>query len=66
MAENRQVFVRCIGAGSVNQAQKAIAIASGWTAPRGIQLASIPAFINIEGREGTISGMSFKVISVNN
>jgi stage V sporulation protein S len=64
VAENKQVHLRAIGAGAVNQSMKSVAIAAGWTGPRGIQLAIIPAFIDVEGREGTISGMTFKVIAV--
>lgn len=37
-----------IGAGSVNQALKAVAIARGYVAPNGIELICIPAFTEIE------------------
>ena len=37
-----------VGAGAVNQAIKAIAIARGFMAPRGIDLVVIPAFNNVE------------------
>ena len=52
---NHQVELHAIGAGAVNQATKAIAIARGFMAPAGIDLICIPAFIdvNIEGRETT-------------
>ncbi|HHY80019.1 MAG TPA: stage V sporulation protein S, partial [Thermoanaerobacter sp.] len=36
------------GAGAVNQAVKAIAIARGFVAPNGIDLIAIPAFSEIE------------------
>ena len=44
-----------MGAGAVNQAVKAIAIARGYVAPNGIDLITIPAFaeIAIEGEERT-------------
>ncbi len=44
-----------MGAGAVNQAVKAIAIARGYVAPNGIDLIAIPAFaeIAIEGEERT-------------
>lgn len=47
--------VQAVGAGAVNQAVKAIAIARGYVAPNGIDLVSIPAFaeIAIEGEERT-------------
>ena len=45
--------IQAIGAGALNQAVKAIAIARGFVAPGGIDLVSVPAFtdIEIEGRE---------------
>lgn len=47
--------VQAIGAGAVNQAIKAIAIARGFVAPNGIDLIAIPAFaeIKIDGEERT-------------
>jgi stage V sporulation protein S len=47
--------VQAVGAGAVNQAVKAIAIARGFIAPNGIDLVCVPAFveISIEGEERT-------------
>lgn len=47
--------IQAIGAGAVNQAIKAIAIARGFVAPNGIDLIAIPAFaeIIIDGEERT-------------
>ena len=47
--------IQAIGAGAVNQAVKAVAIARGFVAPSGIDLVCIPAFtdIIIEGEERT-------------
>ena len=47
--------IQAIGAGALNQAVKAIAIARGFVAPQGIDLVVIPAFIDIEvdGEERT-------------
>lgn len=44
-----------IGAGAVNQAIKAVAIARGFVAPSGIDLVCVPAFadILIDGQERT-------------
>lgn len=49
------VELQAIGAGAVNQAVKAIAIARGFVAPNGIDLVAIPAFtkVEIEGEERT-------------
>lgn len=47
--------MQSIGAGALNQAVKAIAIARGFVAPSGIELICIPAFtdIVIDGEERT-------------
>lgn len=53
--ENKQVEIQGIGAGALNQAVKAVAIARGFVAPMGIDLVCIPAFavVNVEGEERT-------------
>lgn len=47
--------IQAIGAGAINQAVKAVAIARGFVAPNGIDLICIPAFtdILIDGEERT-------------
>ena len=47
--------LQAVGAGAVNQAVKAIAIARGFVAPNGIDLVVVPAFaeIIIDGEERT-------------
>ena len=49
------VEVQAVGAGALNQAIKAIAIARGFVAPSGKSLVCIPAFSNIQidGEERT-------------
>jgi len=49
------VELQAIGAGSINQAVKAIAIARGFVAPNGINLICIPTFVELEigGEERT-------------
>ena len=49
------VEIQAVGAGSLNQAVKAIAIARGYVAPTGKDLVCIPAFsdIVIDGEERT-------------
>ena len=53
--EGKEVELNAIGAGAVNQAVKAIAIARGFVAPNGINLACVPAFkeVEIEGEKKT-------------
>ena len=61
ISEKKQVELQAIGAGAVNQAVKAIAIARGFMAPTGINLICIPSFtiISIDGEDRT--GMKFIV-----
>ena len=49
------VEIQAVGAGAINQAIKAIAIARGFLAPSGKNIVCIPAFadISIEGEERT-------------
>lgn len=42
------VEVQVVGAGALNQAVKAIAIARGYLAPSGVDLVCVPSFQNIE------------------
>ena len=53
--EKGTVEIQTIGAGSLNQAIKAICIARGFVAPSGVNLICIPAFtdIEIDGSEKT-------------
>lgn len=53
--ERGNVEVQAIGAGAINQAVKAIAIARGFVAPGGTDLVCIPAFtdVEIDGQERT-------------
>lgn len=47
--------IQAVGAGAINQAIKAVAIARGFVAPSGMDLVCIPAFteISINGEERT-------------
>jgi stage V sporulation protein S len=55
LRENGCAEMQAIGAGALNQAVKAVAIARGFVAPSGIDLICIPAFtdIMIDGEERT-------------
>jgi stage V sporulation protein S len=46
--QNGSVEVQVVGAGALNQAVKAIAIARGYLAPSGVDLICVPAFKDIE------------------
>ena len=45
--EKGETEIQAIGAGALNQAIKAIAIARGYVAPSGINLVFVPAFIDV-------------------
>ncbi len=47
LREKDEIEMQAIGAGALNQAIKAIAIARGFVAPSGKNLVCIPAFSNI-------------------
>ena len=55
LREHKSAEIQVVGAGAVNQAIKAVAIARGFVAPSGIDLICIPAFtdIIIDGTERT-------------
>ncbi len=52
---NGSVEIQAVGAGALNQAIKAVAIARGFLAPSGKNIVCIPAFtdISIEGEDRT-------------
>ena len=53
--ENKKAEMQAIGAGALNQAIKAVAIARGFVAPSGVDLVCIPAFaeVEVEGEDRT-------------
>ncbi len=55
LKEKSLVEIQAIGAGAINQAVKAVAIARGFIAPSGKDIVCIPAFtdIQIDGEERT-------------
>lgn len=59
--DSKQVKLRAVGAGAVNQAVKAIAISRGYVAPRGLDLVCVPGFTTIESRDGEISAIVFAI-----
>lgn len=55
LTEKGKVEMQAIGAGALNQAIKAVAIARGFVAPSGMDLVCVPAFaeVEIEGEDRT-------------
>ena len=53
--ETRKAEMQAIGAGAINQAIKAVAIARGFVAPSGVDLVCVPAFaeVEVEGEDRT-------------
>ncbi|UCZ55307.1 stage V sporulation protein S [Bacillus shivajii] len=47
LRERGSTEIQAIGAGAINQAIKAIAIARGYVAPSGVDLVLVPAFENV-------------------
>ena len=62
--QNVKVEVQAIGAGALNQAVKAAAIARGYVAPVGIDLVFTPAFTKIEVDGVETTGMKLIVKGV--
>ncbi len=63
--DDRRAVVRAVGAGAVNQAVKAIAVARGFAAPRGLDIVARHGFATVPGRDGTdISAVSFDVFTI--
>lgn len=59
--DGKRVLLRCIGAGAVNQAVKAIAIAQGFTGQRGVTLLCRPGFVTLSLKGEEVSAIVIKV-----
>jgi len=46
--EQGKAELQAVGAGALNQAVKAVAIARGFVAPSGVDLVCVPAFVDLE------------------
>jgi len=61
--ENKEVVIRAIGAAAVNQSMKAVAIANGYVAPRGIgRLLVLAGFTTVTMADGEISALTFRIV----
>lgn len=60
--DGRKVVLRAIGAGAVNQAVKAVAIAQGFVGQRGISLLVRPGFTTVKMADADVSAIILKVI----
>lgn len=60
--DSKPVVLRAVGAGAVNQAVKAIAIAQSYVAPRGITLTCRPGFTDVIMGDGMkMSAIAFRI-----
>ena len=62
--DGKQVTLRCIGASSVNQAVKAIAIGQTYVGGRGLVLACRPGFITVTTKTGDTSVILLRVFTM--
>ena len=63
--DNRQVTLRAIGAGAISQSMKAVAIARGFVAPRGFDIAVTPGWASVTGSKGDeLSAMTFRIVQL--
>ena len=63
--ESNKVEIQVVGAGALNQAIKAIAIARGFVAPSGVDLVCIPAFAEVEIEDENRTAMKLIVKKLN-
>ncbi|QTA37143.1 stage V sporulation protein S [Thermosipho ferrireducens] len=61
LSKNEKLELQAIGAGAVNQASKALAVARRFLSEDGKDLYAIPGFIEVEIDGETRTGISFKV-----
>ena len=59
--EKGKAEMQAIGAGALNQAIKAVAIARGFVAPSGVDLICIPAFTEIKIEEDERTGIKLLI-----
>lgn len=62
--EKKEVAMVVIGAGALNQAMKAVAIARGFIVPTGFDLVVVPSFkeLIVEGKERTALNLLVKLV----
>ncbi len=62
--EGKQVILRCIGAASINQAVKGVAIARGYVAQRALDIACKPGFITVEVAGEEVTAIILRVFVI--
>lgn len=64
LAEGKTVEMRAIGPSAVNQAAKAVPIAQGYLAQRGLTVITMISFTDATVPEGSISALAFTVEAI--
>ena len=59
--ENGKAEMQAIGAGAINQAVKAVAIARGFVAPTGVELVCSPPFTEVKIDNEHFTGLRFTI-----
>lgn len=59
--EGNKVEMQAIGAGAINQAVKAVAIARGFMVPTGVDISCMPCFVEVMIDDATKTGIKFTV-----
>ena len=59
--DGKTVTLRAIGASAVGQAVKAVAVARGYVAPRGIDLSIVPGFTDVAMPDQTVTAITLRV-----
>lgn len=59
---SKTVTLRAIGPGPINQAMKAVVVAIGFTAPRGIDLAVVPSFLEVAMPDRSVTALVLKIV----
>lgn len=63
--DSKETRLRCIGAGAVNQAVKALCIAGGYVGQRGLSLATRPGFVTVDIDDQERTAILFYVFTTN-
>lgn len=61
--DSKKVTLRAIGAGAVNQAVKAVAIAQSFVGQRGISLLIRPGFTTVQMKDAEVSAIIMKIFA---
>jgi stage V sporulation protein S len=60
--DGKTVTLRAIGAAAVAQAVKAVAVARGYVAPRGIDLSMVPGFADVQMPDATVTAITLRIV----